>query len=166
MEEKYMDNKKIGLFTGSFDPLTNGHLDIIKRASCIFDTLYVGIFNNDSKNPFFTTEKRKKMIEQATDSYENVKVIVHAQALTAEIARDLEVTSLVRGIRNSIDLNYECEMAFFNHRLTGVETIFLPVRADLQYISSSRIKEIFKLGGDVKPYLPDNILKEMENTND
>lgn len=158
--------EKIGLFTGTFDPLTNGHLDIIERASKLFDILYVGIFKNDSKNPLFTTDERKVMIEKEVASFENVKVIVHEKDLTVNIAKKLGVTSLVRSVRNAQDLAYESEMVFFNRQMTGVETILLVARPELEYINSTRVKEIFKLGGDVSPYLPTEILREMEKISD
>ncbi|OFI49101.1 pantetheine-phosphate adenylyltransferase [Floricoccus tropicus] len=158
--------EKIGLFTGTFDPLTNGHLDIIERASKLFDILYVGIFKNDSKNPLFTTEERKAMIEKEVASFKNVKVIVHEKDLTVNIAKKLGVTSLVRSVRNAQDLAYESEMVFFNRQMTGVETILLVARPELEYINSTRVKEIFKLGGDVSPYLPTEILREMEKINE
>ncbi|URZ87823.1 pantetheine-phosphate adenylyltransferase [Floricoccus penangensis] len=158
--------EKIGLFTGTFDPLTNGHLDIIERASKLFDILYVGIFKNDSKNPLFTTDERKAMIEKEVASFENVKVIVHEKDLTVNIAKKLGVTSLVRSVRNAQDLAYESEMVFFNRQMTGVETILLVARPELEYINSTRVKEIFKLGGDVSPYLPAEILREMEKISD
>lgn len=158
--------EKIGLFTGTFDPLTNGHLDIIERASKLFDILYVGIFKNDSKNPLFTTDERKAMIEKEVASFKNVKVIVHEKDLTVNIAKKLGVTSLVRSVRNAQDLAYESEMVFFNRQMTGVETILLVARPELEYINSTRVKEIFKLGGDVSPYLPAEILREMEKISD
>lgn len=158
--------EKIGLFTGTFDPLTNGHLDIIERASKLFDILYVGIFKNDSKNPLFTTDERKAMIEKEVASFKNVKVIVHEKDLTVNIAKKLGVTSLVRSVRNAQDLAYESEMVFFNRQMTGVETILLVARPELEYINSTRVKEIFKLGGDVSPYLPTEILREMEKISD
>ncbi|OFI47876.1 pantetheine-phosphate adenylyltransferase [Floricoccus penangensis] len=158
--------EKIGLFTGTFDPLTNGHLDIIERASKLFDILYVGIFKNDSKNPLFTTDERKAMISKEVASFKNVKVIVHEKDLTVNIAKKLGVTSLVRSVRNAQDLAYESEMVFFNRQMTGVETIILVAKPELEYINSTRVKEIFKLGGDVSPYLPAEILREMEKISD
>lgn len=154
--------KKIGLFTGTFDPLTQGHMDIIKRASILFDDLYIGIFQNDRKNPLFTSEQRKLMISQEVDHLDNVHVIVQDEGLTVNVAKKLHVTCLIRSIRNAEDLAYESDMIYFNNRLGDLETVLFLAKPELQYISSSRVKEIFKLGGDISPYVSENILNEME----
>ena len=105
---------KIGLFTGSFDPVTNGPLDIIARASKLFDTLFVGIFYNKAKNGFFSVEERWQMLEEALQEFPNVKVITARDSLVVDIAKRLEVGYLVRGLRNGKDLEYEADLAFYN----------------------------------------------------
>ena len=157
-----MSEEKIGLFTGSFDPLTRGHLDIIKRASKLFDKLYVGIFTNDSKKPMFTTNKRQDMLYEATKEMTNVQIIVHESDLTVNIGKKLGVTSLIRSIRGASDLDYEASMDFFNYELADMETIYLLARPEFQYISSSRVKEIYNFSGDYTPYVPKFVAKEME----
>lgn len=108
---------KIGLFTGSFDPITKGHIDLIERASKLFDCLYVGIFYNLEKKSFFSIEAKEKMVTAALAHLENVKIVTSHDELAVEVARKLGVTTFVRGLRNSQDLDYEGNLNFFNHEL-------------------------------------------------
>ena len=117
---------KIGLFTGSFDPITKGHIDLIERASKLFDCLYVGIFYNLEKKSFFSIEAKEKMVTAALAHLENVKIVTSHDELAVEVARKLGVTTFVRGLRNSQDLDYEGNLNFFNHELAPeLDTIFL-----------------------------------------
>lgn len=155
---------KIGLFTGTFDPLTNGHLDIIERASQHFDQLYVGIFKNDQKNPLFSTDKRLKMIEEAVGTLpqaSNIKVIQHDRDLTVNIAKKLGVTALVRSLRNAQDLEYEKNMFYFNMEMTGIETVFFLAKPALEPINSTRMRELHAFGQDVSQWLPENVAHEL-----
>lgn len=154
---------KIGLFTGTFDPLTNGHLDIIKRAAQLFDVLYVGMFSNPEKQVLMTLEQRLSIITESVSAIPNVKIITPKQKLTTSIAQELGVTSLVRSIRNAEDLEYEKSLAWFNCELTGIETIFLLARPELQYLSSSHIKELLHYGIDISAYVPSVVLKELQS---
>lgn len=154
--------EKIGLFTGTFDPLTNGHLDIIARASLLFDKLYVGIFKNDSKNPMFPTAQRKRILEETLASLENVEVIVHERDLTVNVAKKLAVTALVRSVRNAEDLEYEKNMIYFNREMTGVETILLMAKPELEPISSTRMRELLSFGQDISKWVPEIVLREIE----
>ena len=122
---------KIGLFTGTFDPVTKGHLDIVERASKLFDKLYIGIFKNEAKNPLFSLEERVVLIEKALADLQltNVEVIAHANDLTVNIAKQLEVTALVRSVRNAADLDYEKNMIYFNREMTFVLPLTLLYRA-------------------------------------
>ena len=116
---------KIGLFAGSFDPITKGHIDLIERASKLFDCLYVGIFYNLEKKSFFNIEAKEKMVTAALAHLENVKIVTSHDELAVEVARKLGVTTFVRGLRNSQDLDYEGNLNFFNHELAPeIETIF------------------------------------------
>ena len=116
---------KIGLFTGSFDPMTKGHVDLIERASRLFDKLYVGIFYNREKSGFFTIESRERMVKEALQHLDNVEVITSQNELAVTVARRLGTQAFVRGLRNSQDLDYEANMNFFNQELAGeMETIF------------------------------------------
>jgi len=155
---------KIGLFTGSFDPMTNGHLDLIERASKLFDQLYVGIFYNLHKTGFLPIESRKKTVEKAVAHLKNVQVIASHDELVVDVARRLGAEILVRGLRNATDLQYEASFDFYNHQLAGeMETIYLHSRPEHVYISSSAVRELLKFDQDISGYVPNAVLEELNN---
>ena len=154
---------KIGLFTGSFDPITKGHVDLIERASSLFDKLYVGIFYNREKSVFFTIEARERIVKEALEHLDNVEVITSQNELAVTVARRLGAKVFVRGLRNSQDLDYEADMTFFNRELAGeLETIFLLSKPAYQHISSSRIRELLAFQQDIADYVPQSVIKELE----
>ncbi|MEA4987013.1 MAG: pantetheine-phosphate adenylyltransferase [Anaerovorax sp.] len=152
------------LYTGSFDPITNGHLDLINRASKLCDELVVGVIENKSKVPFFTIKERTGMIEKATKHLKNVKVDSFC-GLLADYVNAHDISAVVRGLRATMDFEYEIQMAQMNARLfkKDVETIFLMTSPDYSFISSSMIKEVFSLKGNIKGLVPDVILECMES---
>ena len=155
---------KIGLFTGSFDPMTNGHLDLIERASKLFDKLYVGIFYNPHKMGFLPIESRKKTVEKAVGHLKNVEVMASHDELVVDVARKLGVQVLVRGLRNAADLQYEASFDYYNHQLASeLETIYLHSRLEHIHISSSAVRELLKFGQDISGYVPNTVLEELEN---
>ena len=155
---------KIGLFTGSFDPMTNGHLDLIERASKLFDKLYVGIFYNPHKTGFLPIESRKKTVEKAVGHLKNVEVMASHDELVVDVARKLGVQVLVRGLRNAADLQYEASFDYYNHQLASeLETIYLHSRLEHIHISSSAVRELLKFGQDISGYVPNTVLEELEN---
>ena len=155
---------KIGLFTGSFDPITNGHLDLIERASKLFDKLYVGIFYNPHKNGFLPIENRLETVEKAVGHLKNVQVIASHDELVVDVARKLGVHVLVRGLRNAADLQYEASFDFYNHQLAGeIETVYLHSRPEHVYISSSAVRELLKFEQDISKYVPNVVLEELKN---
>ena len=155
---------KIGLFTGSFDPMTNGHLDLIARASKLFDKLYVGIFYNPHKMGFLPIESRKKTVEKAVGHLKNVEVMASHDELVVDVARKLGVQVLVRGLRNATDLQYEASFDYYNHQLASeLETIYLHSRLEHIHISSSAVRELLKFGQDISGYVPNTVLEELEN---
>ena len=155
---------KIGLFTGSFDPMTNGHMDLIERASKLFDKLYVGIFYNPHKNGFLSIESRLKTVEKAVAHLENVQVIASHDELVVDVARKLGVHVLVRGLRNVADLEYEASFDFYNHQLAGeIETVYLHSHPEHVYISSSAVRELLKFDQDISKYLPNAVLEELKH---
>ncbi len=155
---------KIGLFTGSFDPITIGHLDLIERASELFDKLYVGIFYNPHKNRFLPIESRLETVEKAVGHLKNVQVIASHDELVVDVARKLGVHVLVRGLRNAADLQYEASFDFYNHQLAGeIETVYLHSRPEHVYISSSAVRELLKFGQDISKYVPNVVLEELKN---
>ena len=155
--------KTKALYTGSFDPLTNGHLDIIKRAARLYDELTLGIIVNPQKKSMFTLEERQQMLIEALKSIENVKVD-HFSGLTADYVNDNGYDVVVRGLRNAADFEYELQMAQMNDTLfrDGVETVFLMADPKYSFISSSVIKEVFLLGGSIEGLVPDTILEYMK----
>ena len=158
---------KIGLFTGSFDPMTKAHVDLIERASRLFDKLYVGIFYNREKSGFFTIEARERIVKEALQHLRNVEVITSQNELAVTVARRLGTQAFERGIRNSQDLDYEANMNFFNQELAEeLETIFLLSKPDYQHISSSRIRELIAFQQDIAAYVPQSVIKELERIND
>ncbi|EOH89951.1 pantetheine-phosphate adenylyltransferase [Enterococcus villorum] len=146
---------KKALFPGSFDPLTNGHLDMIERAAKMFDEVIVGVFVNTSKKNLFTADEKVELITQSVQHLSNVKVIHQENQLTVETAKELNVKAIIRGIRSVKDFEYERDIAQMNHHLNQeVETIFLLAKAEYSHVSSSLLKEVLYFGGDVSVYLP------------
>lgn len=152
------------LYTGSFDPMTNGHLDIITRASKMFDQLVVGVIVNPAKKPLFTKEERVKLIKSVTGHIDNVEVECF-QGLLADYVNKNKFDIIVRGLRASIDFDYEIQMAQMNARLfnQGVESIFLMTDPKYSFISSSMMKEVVSLNGNVEGLVPPLILEEMKS---
>lgn len=150
------------LFTGSFDPLTNGHLDLINRASSMYDEFVVGVINNPSKQTMFTMEERKKMIKDVTSNLRNVSVCT-CSGLLADFVNENYFDVIIRGLRGMGDFEYELQMAHTNAMLfnKGIETVFLVTRPEYAFVSSSAVKEVFSLGGCVKGLVPDKILDYM-----
>jgi pantetheine-phosphate adenylyltransferase len=138
-------------------------LDLIERASRLFDHLYVGIFFNHEKKGYFTIEQRETMVTEAVAHLPNVRVITAEAELAVEVARRYGVTSLVRGLRNSQDFLYESNMDYFNHQLTPeLETIYLCAQPHYQALSSTRIRELLTFQQDVSAYVPESVIKEMK----
>ena len=158
-----MKMKTKAIFTGSFDPLTNGHLDIISRAAGFCDELTVGIISNPSKKPLFPIEEREQMIAEAVSHLPGVKAD-HFSGLLADYVNAHDFNLVIRGLRTAADFEYEIQMAQVNDRLFDgdVETIFLMTDPQYAYISSSVIKEVHSLGGSIEGLVPDCILKKMD----
>ena len=155
---------KIGLFTGSFDPMTNGHLDMIERASKLFDKLYVGVFYNPHKQGFFPVENRKRAVKKAVAHLDNVEVLSSHDQLVVDVARRLGAKTLVRGLRNASDLQYESSFDYYNHQLAPeIETIYLYSRPEHLYISSSAMRELLKFGQEIQQYVPNSVVEELEH---
>jgi pantetheine-phosphate adenylyltransferase len=149
------------LYPGTFDPPTNGHIDLIQRGSKLFEHLTVAILINPVKNPLFTVEERVEMLEEATASLENVSVAVF-DGLMVDFARKLGAKAVLRGIRAISDYEHEFQMALMNRRLAPeVETVFLQPAGRYSYISSRMLKEVFSFGGDVSGLVPPNVLKRL-----
>lgn len=154
---------KVAIFPGSFDPLTNGHLNIIKRASLLFDELVVAVAINTSKSALFSTEEKVRLIRNAVSDLPNVRVIP-TKGLTIDLFKQLEATTLVRGLRDEADYRYERQIAEMNHQLDhAVETIFLMANPRNTYVASSIIKEIAKIGGDVSSFVPANVVQPLKD---
>ncbi|MFK4565864.1 pantetheine-phosphate adenylyltransferase [Enterococcus sp. UD-01] len=158
--------EKIALFPGSFDPLTNGHLNLIERSSQLFDKVIVGVFVNTSKRSLFTLEEKLQLVTEATKHLKNIEVIAQASQLTVDSAAELNARFLIRGIRNVKDYEYERDIAIMNHHLSAdLETVFLLADEAYGHISSSLLKEVLKFGGDVTAYLPENVCKALNQKN-
>lgn len=151
------------LYTGSFDPLTNGHLNIIERAAKLYDELTIGIIVNYSKKSMFTLDERKAMIEETLNHLDNVKVECFS-GLLADYVNENNFNVVVRGLRAAMDFEYEIQMAHMNARLFDeqVETVFLMTDPKYSFISSSMMKEVHSLGGSIDGLVPDVILEKMD----
>lgn len=152
------------LYAGSFDPITNGHLDLINRAAKLGDELIVGVIKNHSKKSFFTVEERIDMIIASTDHIKNIEVD-HFEGLLATYVKQKNINVVVRGLRAAMDFELEMQMAQMNARLynNDVETIFLMTSTDYSFVSSSIVREVFVLNGDIKGLVPEKVLEYMEN---
>lgn len=159
--------KKIALFPGSFDPLTLGHLDLITRGSRLFDEVIVGIFTNTNKKSWFTPEEKLTLVKESVQHLPNVKVILQDQELTVDSAKKLHAQFMLRGIRSVKDLEYERDIASMNQHLEKeIETVFLLSDPKYSFISSSLLKEVFLFQGDIAPFVPEVIMKALEERRD
>ena len=153
------------IFPGSFDPLTNGHLDIIKRSLPLFDELIIAVLNNAEKKPMFTVEERCSMLRTIVPVLNNggCRLIVDSfSGLTADFARNRGATAIVRGIRAVSDYEYELRMALMNRRLEPtIETVFLMAAEEYSYVSSNLMKQVFLLGGRVEGLIPEFVEEQM-----
>jgi pantetheine-phosphate adenylyltransferase len=149
------------LYPGTFDPPTNGHVDLILRGAKLFEHLTVGILNNPVKNPLFTVEERVEMLRESTSSLGNVSVATF-DGLMVDFARQLGATAVLRGIRAISDYEHEFQMALMNRRLAPeIETVFLQPAGRYSFVSSRMLKEVFSFGGDVTGLVPPNVLKRL-----
>lgn len=144
------------VYPGSFDPITNGHLDVIERASHIFEEVLVAVAHNDLKKPLFSAEKRIALIEDVTRHNPRIRV-TSFDGLLVDFATSVSAVALVRGLRAVSDFEFEFQMALMNRKLQPkIETIFLTPREEFSYISSRVVKEIARLGGDVSGFVPES----------
>ncbi len=149
------------IYPGSFDPVTFGHIDIIKRSSQIVDELIVGVLNNKAKTPLFSVEERVKMLNEVTKDLTNVK-IVPFEGLLIDFAEQMDAKVIIRGLRAVTDFEYELQMSQTNHKLNpNVETLFLTTSLDYSYLSSSTVKEIASFGGDITQFVPELVVTEV-----
>lgn len=155
-------SRNLAIYPGSFDPITNGHLDLIERGARIFDELVVAVLINFEKEPLFTVDERVEMLRQVTQGIPNVSVD-RFSGLTVEYARRRDARAILRGIRAFSDYEYELQMALMNRKLEpALETVFMMPAEAYTYISSRLVKEIFRHGGVVKGLVPPVVEKKLE----
>lgn len=149
------------LCPGTFDPVTNGHLDIIERATRCFDLVLVAVLENPVKTPLFATEERVAMLKEAVVDFDNVEVDSFS-GLLVDYAASRGVRIVVKGLRAVTDFDYELQMAQMNHKMSGVETFFVPTSPQWSYLSSSLIKEVVSFGADVSGLVPPFVAERLE----
>lgn len=152
----------VAIYPGSFDPVTNGHLDIIKRASGLFDKLYVGVLSNSSKNPLFSIDNRVTMIKEAVGDIPNVEVVSY-NGLLVDYCKTNNITAIVRGLRAITDFDYELQIAQTNRVMEpSIDTVFLTTSLEYAYLSSSIVKEIASYHGKIDKLVPENVRLALE----
>jgi len=152
--------KRSAVCPGSFDPITFGHLDIIERASSLYDEVVVAVMINHSKKSLFTVEERMALIEDVCKKFPNVRVDSW-HGLLVDFCKKNEIPAIVKGLRAVSDFEYELQMSQMNHQLAGVETVFISTSPQHSYLSSSLVKEIATYGGDVSAYVPPTVLTQL-----
>jgi pantetheine-phosphate adenylyltransferase len=158
--------KRKAIYPGSFDPPTNGHLDLIERGSKIFDELIVAILRNPEKDPLFSVNERRQMLESMTGGFDNVSVDTF-HGLTVDYALRVEAQAILRGIRAISDYEYELQMALMNRKLQpGLETVFMMPAARYSYLSSRLVREVAQLGGPVDCLVPDLVVQKLREKMD
>jgi pantetheine-phosphate adenylyltransferase len=145
---------------GSFDPVTNGHLDIIGRSAGLFDEIIVAVLVNESKRSLFSVDERLEMLREVTKPYETVRIEAF-RGLLVDFCRANKASVVVKGLRAVSDFDYELQMAQMNIGLAGVETLFMPTNPQNSFISSSLVKDVAKWGGDVSPHVPDVVARRL-----
>lgn len=158
-----MSELTIAVCPGSFDPVTNGHLDIIERAARIFDLVIVSVSRNSSKIPLFTIDERMQMLKESTSHIKNVEIDAF-DGLLVKYAKRRNAQVIIRGLRAVSDFEYEFQMASMNHKLNDeIETLFMMTNNDYAYLRSSAVKEVASLGGCVRDLVPEIVLKELRH---
>ena len=154
---------KCAVYPGSFDPVTLGHMDIIKRASSLFDRLIIAVLNNRAKTPLFSVEERVKMLEEVTKDLPNVEVKSFG-GMTVDFARECGANALVRGLRAITDFEYELQIAQLNRVMDpDIDTVFLTTNLKYAYLSSSSVKEVAAYGGDISHFVTPYVENEVHN---
>lgn len=153
---------KIAVCPGSFDPVTQGHMDIIRRAAALFDKVIVVVMTNSAKQPMFSQQERVEFIRRAAAGIDNVEVDCFG-GLLADYAREKNATAIVKGLRALSDFEYEFQMALTNRKLNpNTETTFLTTTSEYMYLSSSLVKQVAQLGGDITGFVPDCIIEDIK----
>ena len=151
----------IAICPGSFDPVTKGHIDVIKRASVLFDKVIVVVMVNRTKSPTFTAKERADLLTRAVSDIKNVETDTY-DGLLADYAMQKQATAIVKGLRVMSDFEYEFQMALTNMSLApGIETIFLPTSVECMFLSSSMVREVARHGRDIAPFVPDGLAKDI-----
>lgn len=153
------------LCTGSFDPITIGHYDYIRRAAAIFDKVVVAVSVNTEKRYMFSAESRVRFVKQAFSAFPNVSVTVD-DGWVADLAAEWGADVIVKGVRNGTDLDYEYSIACVNQRISGTETFFIPSAPEYSFISSTMVREMIKHGKDYAPYIPEGVRLNDEEAKD
>ncbi|HIS62979.1 MAG TPA: pantetheine-phosphate adenylyltransferase [Candidatus Scybalomonas excrementigallinarum] len=152
---------KIALYPGSFDPITLGHLDVVKRAASVFDRLVIGVLNNKAKSPLFSVEERVKILEEVTQELPNVS-IGSFSGLTVDYASQIGATVIVRGLRAITDFEFELQLSQTNRKLNpNVDTMFFTTSEEYAYLSSTSVKEIALFGGAFEQFVPERVIPYM-----
>ena len=147
---------------GSFDPVTNGHLDIVGRTAGLFDEVIVGVLVNEAKQGLFTLDERIEMLSQSVKRLELSNVtVVRFSGLLVDFCREHEVTAIVKGLRAVSDFDFELQMAQMNQSLSGIDTVFLPTSPEWSFLASSLVKEVARFGGDVSQLVPSDVLARL-----
>ena len=152
------------IYPGSFDPVTFGHLDIIKRSATMFDEVVVGVLNNSAKHPLFSTAERVDMLQEVTKELDNVKVISF-DGLLVDFMKENDISVIVRGLRAITDFDYELQIAQSNRKVSKetIDTVFLTTSIDYAYLSSSIVREYASYGTDVSDFVPEYVVAKLEN---
>lgn len=149
------------VYPGSFDPMTNGHLDVLHRAAGLFDEVFVAVLVNESKQGLFSSDERITMLqESAASTMQHLHVEAFA-GLLVDFCRQRSISTIVKGVRAGADFDYELRMAQMNSALSGVETVFLPTSPQWSFVSSTLVKEVARLGGDVEQLVPSHVVDQL-----
>lgn len=154
----------IAVYPGSFDPITFGHIDIATRAAKLFETVHVLVVHNPGKNPKLSLDKRVELVKAVLANQPgNFVVSSLASGLLVDYCKEVKAEALVKGIRTNVDIDYELPMAQVNRDLSGIETVFLPANPAHGFISSSLVKQVASLGGDISKYVPAEVVEALKN---
>jgi pantetheine-phosphate adenylyltransferase len=154
----------IAVYPGSFDPITFGHIDIATRAAKLFETVHVLVVHNPGKNPKLSLDKRVELVKAVLANQPgNFVVSSLASGLLVDYCKEVKSEALVKGIRTNVDIDYELPMAQVNRDLSGIETVFLPADPAHGFISSSLVKQVASLGGDISKYVPAEVVEALKN---